>query len=156
MLLQSLKRNTIKFRCEQELKAIQHTNDGLLRPKDVVKFAHDHPESALNSQFEWDVERAAEAHWLEQARRVIRVHVEVSESIAEPIRVFVSLQDDRVDRGGGYRLTTTVMNDRQRRALLLHQALKELKVWKEKYRAISELAEIFGVLDETSEPEKAA
>lgn len=145
--MQTKERRTIKGRCEEELRAIQHTHDGLLRPTDVVAFAKKHKESALHTQFKWNVREAAEAHWIEQARRVIRIHVLVEPSIEEEFKVFVSLEDDRVN-DGGYRLTTAVMSEAQRRSRLLHQALKELKIWREKYNALTELAKIFEALDD--------
>ena len=149
-LLTQKNRATRKQRCEQELRAIQHTHDGILHPKDVVKFARDHKESALHSQFTWNVGKAAEQYWLEQARRVIRVHVTVHEGVADAIRIFVSMDDDKVN-DGGYRLISDVMSESERRAQLLHQALKELKTWQEKYQCLAELAKIFEAVDDVDD-----
>jgi hypothetical protein len=149
-------RKTVKNRCEQELRKLQRdSEDGVLRPKAVVAFAKKNKESALHTQFTWDVGKAAEQYWLEQARRVIRVHVMVEPSIEEEIQVFVALEDDRAG-DGGYRLTQNVMSEPQRRAQLLRQALKELKRIREKYKSLAALAKIFSALDDVEGDEEAA
>ncbi len=54
----------------------QRVNDlyqqhGLLTPNLVIEDAKN-PTSPLHDQFEWDVRKAAEQHWLETAREIIR------------------------------------------------------------------------------------
>lgn len=57
------------------LAEIEVANGGRLTPRAVVVDAKD-PSSPLHPYFEWDVTKAAEAHWLEQARTLITsVHV---------------------------------------------------------------------------------
>jgi len=52
------------------LESIARNNGGVLRPFDVVQDAR-HPDSPLHELFEWDVEEAAQEHWMHTARRII-------------------------------------------------------------------------------------
>ena len=45
--------------------------NGHIEPKAVVNEARD-PRSILHDEFEWDVHKASEAHWMETARALIR------------------------------------------------------------------------------------
>lgn len=53
------------------INEIAARNSGRIRPDDVVADARD-PSSPLHERFEWDVEKAAQAHWLDTARELIR------------------------------------------------------------------------------------
>ena len=52
---------------------IRHLEDknGSITPETVVQDAMD-PDSPLHDEFTWDLNEAAKAHWLDQARRLIR------------------------------------------------------------------------------------
>lgn len=52
------------------LAEIEQSNGGRLTPDAVVADAKD-PASPLHAHFEWDTEKAAAAHWIEQARALI-------------------------------------------------------------------------------------
>jgi len=120
----------------------------LLRPPDVVDFARENTDSALHSCFEWDDGEAAVQYRLWQARHLIRVHVCVLHDDVKPVRVFVSLKADREydDGEGGYRLLTSVLSDGELREQLLAEALAELQVFEQKYRALQELVPVFEAL----------
>lgn len=133
-------------RVKAELDRISEANDGLLRPEDVVEFASD-PETALHGEFTWDDTEAAREYRLEQARRVIRVVVEIIPQSAEPIRAFVSLVPDRRNRGGGYRPMPDVLENADWREQLLAQALRELQSWRAKYEQLRALAPVFEAMD---------
>lgn len=77
----------------KELDQIRQEHGGQLDPKDVVAFAKRHKNSALYTQFNWNVEEAAQSYWLETARRIIRVHIKIVDvgGRKEPIRAYVSL-----------------------------------------------------------------
>lgn len=53
------------------LEKLQAANNGILTPQAVVDDAKN-PKSPLHGEFEWDVKKAAEAHWLDRAREIIR------------------------------------------------------------------------------------
>jgi len=91
----------------------------------------------------WDDGKAAEAFRLEQARRLIRVSVEIMDRGGEktPFRVFVSLSTDRI--AGGYRSMVSVMGDAKNRERLLTDARDEMWRFQEKYAMLQELVEVF-------------
>lgn len=53
------------------INEIAARNGGKIRPDDVVEDARD-PDSPLHDRFEWDESKAAQAHWLNTARELIR------------------------------------------------------------------------------------
>jgi hypothetical protein len=132
----------------EELEAIRSHHGGILRAEDVVEFARDET-TALHRQFEWDDTEAAHQYRLEQARRVIRLRVTVTENLGSdrPIPMYVSLSSDRVIPGGGYRPFVDVMSDEQMRAELLRQAMEEFKRVARKYHALEELSPVFAAIE---------
>jgi hypothetical protein len=131
----------------EELEAIREQNDGILRAEDVLEYAKN-PETALHKRFTWDDDKAAQQYRLAQARAIIRVNVIVPDATLTPIRAYVSLYADRQQPGGGYRHLSDVLTHVDRRKQLLTQALKEAKLWREKYKNLAELAPVFGAIDE--------
>jgi hypothetical protein len=129
-----------------ELDAIQQRHGGVLRPIDVVRFARN-PRTVLHGQFTWDDSAAAAQYRLWQARQLIRVTVSLIPGTETESRVFVSMMDDRKLRGGGYRITASMMSDAASRELLLVEALAELEVFRRKYRHLRELAAVFEQID---------
>lgn len=53
------------------INEIAARKNGRIRPDDVVDDARD-PASPLHEHFEWSLEKAASAHWLDRARELIR------------------------------------------------------------------------------------
>lgn len=130
-----------------ELERIRRINRGFLKPADVVSEAQ-HPESVLHPYFEWNDTKAAHEHRLEQARKLIRVSVTILPGAEDygPIRAYVKLNDDNPNQG--YRASTEVLSDTHNRKRLLDQALKEMATFRNKYRVLTELAEIFKAMDD--------
>lgn len=133
----------------QELRRIEAAHDGLLRPEDVVAFAVN-PQTALHPHFEWDDAKAAYSFRLWQARQIITAQVTIigRGSEARKVQAYVSLMTDRVEPGGGYRPITRVLTDKDLHAQLLAEAYAELEVFRRKYQYLSELSELFGVIDQ--------
>jgi len=131
-----------------ELELIRNKNGGILRPEDVVEFAED-PKTALHKKFTWDNDKAAHEYRLWQARELIRVSVNILPQNNKPFRAYVSLVDDRKNPGGGYRALVDVMVDGELREKLLEQAIKDMRGFQKKYKALKELASVFSVMDET-------
>jgi hypothetical protein len=129
---------------KQELIRLADEHGGMLRPEDVVREA-ERGESPLHAHFQWNNSVAAHEYRLQQARGLIRVSVEYLSS--EPIvsRVFVSLSMDRYP-GGGYRVTASVLENIDNRSLMLRDALAELRRVETKYRALTELANVFDAM----------
>lgn len=135
---------------QEELEAIRESNDGLLRAEDVLEFAKD-PETALHKRFDWDDSTAANKFRLMQARAIIRVNLIVPESTGMSVRAYVSLMGDRRLPGGGYRSLSDIMGNQELRRQLLAQAMREARLWREKYKNLQELAGVFGAIDEAQE-----
>lgn len=138
------KRSSIK----EELTQIFNEHNGRVPPEAVVEFARDE-NTALHNEFEWDDDEAAHQFRLEQARRIIRLNIEVIETPNGNVRMpmFVSLVSDRKSGGGGYRALTDVMSNAEMRAQLLQQAIDELQRVRRKYESLRELTPVFAALD---------
>lgn len=125
-----------------ELKRIATANDGILVAEHVVEAAK-RAASPLHNMFDWDDSEAANKWRIHQARQLIRVTVEYIGKGEDkiPMRVFVSLTDDRVE--GGYRVTAQVLSDAAKRKQMLDDAIEEMNRFRRKYAALKELAEVF-------------
>lgn len=136
---------------QQELSQIAESNNGLLRPVDVVEFAKD-PATALHYRFEWDDTLAGHQHRLKQAREtIVNVKTWTNPKAKAPMQVYVSMSDDRTVPNGGYRLTVDVMSDEQQREQLLAQLKKEIQTLQKKYKLFQELAKAFENMAEAVE-----
>ena len=124
-----------------ELERIRKKGGGVLYPAAVVEAAADES-NILHGEFEWDDARAGHAYRLWQARQLIAVCVKVLPVVAEVVRCFVSLQQDRAD-GGGYRTVEDVMSDSELAAAMLADALSDFKSMKLKYYRLKELATVW-------------
>lgn len=129
----------------EELKRIQK-RDGLLLRARVVREAKNRKNPLHGAGFTWNIKRAAEEHWLDQAGELIRevvVYVDHNEDEI-PSRIFVSLSQDR-SRGGGYRGMIEVMSNPGMRRMLLDDALADLQRFEQRYGRLKEFAELFRV-----------
>jgi len=128
---------------QEALESIRQSHAGILRAEDVVDAAAA-PESPLHQQFLWDDTEAARQFRLVQARNLITVFVQVLPGPSkEPVQCYVSLQSDRREAGGGYRLVHDVMADPEMRARFLDEALSEFNRAECKYGKLVELAPVF-------------
>ena len=108
-------------------------------------------DNALHPMFEWDDWVAAESYRREQARhhlRELRIVREV-DGRDEEVRAFVHIirldGDTPVE---GYRLTSLVVESEVEYEQVLSEALSGLRSWEERYRHLSELSAVFGVIRE--------
>lgn len=133
---------------KEELAAIHKANRGKkLMPADVVAFARN-PKSALHSRFTWDNRAAADRYRILEARWLIEmVKVSVLGDDREPVRVYVSLAQDRENARGGYRGLDDVLRNAQLRDALLGEALEDLRRVEERYGRLTELAAVFAEAD---------
>jgi hypothetical protein len=139
---------------EAELERIRARDGGVLNPAAVVEVASD-PESVLHTQFQWDDTKAAQAYRIWQARQLISMVVTVLPHENKPVRMYVSLRDDR-DPAGGYRGLADVMGDTDMRRALLREAFSELNRLKQKYNQLSELTPVFAAAEIAERDELAA
>ena len=132
-----------------ELQHISKSHGGMLKAEHVVNFAKKKT-THLHAQFEWDNGEAARQYRLFQARQVIRTSVIVMRETGKKIHAFVSLEDDRAQKGGGYRPIVDVLSDQDLRDRLLRQAMVELKSLERKYKDLEELSEVFEAVRKVS------
>lgn len=99
----------------------QADEDNQLKPEAVVAAARD-PESPLHRKFEWNDEKAAIQHRLNQARSLIRAYVTIVPNIPRPVRAYISTPFDR-NNGLGYQPVKKVLHSQQ----YTLDALKEIK-----------------------------
>lgn len=122
--------------------------DDMISPEKVVDAARSKT-SPLHNYFTWEDGEAAHQWRLEQARKLIRVVVDVIElpdKTQREVRVFVSLPSDRASVGG-YRIMANVLEDEDRKKEMLEDALRELIRIREKYDMLKELSGIFKAID---------
>jgi hypothetical protein len=126
-----------------ELTAIADNNKGVLLPDEVVKAAEP-KNSILHKHFCWDDSQAAQLYRLEQAKGLIRATVRyvTLDGDRRPVRVFISLREDRKE-GRGYRMSVNVLNNRVLRRQMIEDALAELQSFEKKYNHLRELSEVF-------------
>lgn len=120
-----------------------------LTPENLVDASR--PEDApLHNEFEWDDNVAAEAYRKAQARLMIsNLSIVIEEKKQEPVRAYFSLQRGFRKNSGTYESTITIMEDSERRALLLEKAKAEMIAFKSKYSMLTELADVFESIDNT-------
>jgi hypothetical protein len=131
----------MNLRIQKELLAIKGDRN-LLPPPDVVRWAKSHKNSALHKQFEWNIRKAANEHWLQTARRLIVLHIVAEDGGPQ----FVSLTIDRKP-GGGYRDRDDVAKVPDLMQVLLIDAVKELRRVQAKYQRVTALKEVWSAVD---------
>lgn len=129
------------------LEAVRKRNGGILPPAAVVDAAR-HENNALHRFFTWDDGAAAEAWRVHQARNLIRMVVTMIPNTETESDMYVSMQADREEEGGGYRTLVEVLSDEEQRERLLAEAMEELAAFRRKYSRLKELAAVFAALDE--------
>lgn len=124
-------------RIGEALEKIAADNDGDLTPGAVLQAARSRS-SPLHRHFEWNDERAAEAHRLNQARQIIRI-IRIDDVAPEPVQAFISISDRA---GVSYRHVSDVLSsvDLQRRVLV--QAERDLAAWEARYRSLASVCEL--------------
>ena len=131
------------------LERLARQNGGILKVDDVIEAAKDES-CVLHSHFEWDDTEAAKSFRKEQARTLIqRCRITLADRPTTHIRLFTSLPSDR-ENGGGYRLTSTVLNDEQMKLELIHDIELTIARWRLKLHLLDdELGELLLAMEET-------
>lgn len=127
---------------QQELLALKN-EEGLIVAEAAVDWAKTNPTSALHKSLEWDNASAAHNWRVWQVRKLIAIHIVTNEGG----RQAVSLTIDRQREGGGYRQMEDVLRSKSLREALLEDALNELDRVQQRYKTVSELAEVWSAKD---------
>lgn len=111
-------------------------------PQNVVDYAAEHPESELHKCFTWDDTKAANEWRKYEARQVMRllVHQDDEKPDAPKFRVLQRGTEE-------YLPVKKIVQDKDEYSALLRRARLELKAFKERYKNIVELEEIFDLID---------
>lgn len=100
-----------KAQIKERLDQLSKANRGRLTPAIVIADAKN-PRSPLHGQFTWDIKKAAQQRWIEQARELIRsVRIEVrteTHFVTAPRYV----HDPRAGKESGYAELTTMRSSR--------------------------------------------
>lgn len=119
-----------------------------LKADDIVTDARS-GRSPLHKVFDWDDRTAAHQHRLQIARilmaSIVTIYVDVTkpDEPARQIRSYVSLRDKGTKRGRTFYPMAQVLSDEDKRNQLLRSALAEFRAWRDRYRQLQELTEIF-------------
>lgn len=114
--------------------------EGLLVPEEVVSAAAAE-DSPIHGYFTWDNDEASHQWRLHEARALIR-HVEVifpDDKQETPVPKYVSLMSDRRRKGGGYRETGDVLNNKELLAELEATAKKDIDGVLKRYEVLKAL-----------------
>ena len=139
-----------------EMEAIRKRGRGTLKPEAVVKYAQGHPGSALAEEFDFaDVNKAAMAHWVWQARQlIVEITVVVDLDSSATRHVYVSLTSDRHEPGGGYRDLDEVLTKSSLRKQLVGQVVREFASMRSRYSYLrgedADLDTVFRAIDAMS------
>lgn len=116
------------------------------KPDEIVAYARAHDKSELHKCFTWDNDKAAEKWRLHEARLIVNsLRIEVIEpKKQEPVkfRMFIKTDDET-----GYKETLKVIQNPDEYASMLERAKNELNAFKQKYKTLKELSDVFDAID---------
>lgn len=122
---------------EDELETLK-TEDGRLEPEPILKWALVNKDSDLHKAIDWDKDRCAWLHQIDQVRRLIKLHIVFKDRTPA---VF-SLPSDRIE-GAGYRKIDDIIPHADLRQQMLQQCLADIERLQRRYSYIQELCDIW-------------
>jgi hypothetical protein len=117
---------------------IAEDNKGLISPVHVWKAAQN-PEHPLHKHYEWDIKKAAEIHWKDTSRRILRVIRVSSDEEPKATRAFISIS---TKKGTAYRTVQDVRTNIDLQAAALNAAHRDLEAFEARYREFGEICSI--------------
>ena len=138
--------NIFKADPEACYKEIHEIGDEI-SPEQIVEKARDES-TELHKCFEWNNDVAAEKYRIYQARQimcqlvVVKPEEEVKPKEPKQLRVFMM-----TDYKSSYKPLELILSKPDEHAALLNRALCELTAFKNKYSMLSELNDVFDVID---------
>lgn len=126
----------------------ERAKDRRLHWQDVVEAAKS-KSSPLHSYFDWDPRRAMASYLQQQAEGLIGRYTTViptEDGRKIRTRAHVSLSIDR-QSGGGYRSIIEVLSSKELKEQLLADAFNDLAAFKERYKKLRELSEVFVAIE---------
>ena len=121
-----------------------------VQAEQIVSFARENTGSDLHKCFTWDDTVAAEKYRLYEARQIVSALVvrysKEETGRKEPIQVRV-LHRASTNRSAGYKPLEVIVKDKDLYKGLLEEAKAELRTFRNKYSTLSELKQIFELID---------
>jgi hypothetical protein len=110
---------------------------GHIEPAILIEQARD-PECILHDEFEWDEGKAAQAHWLDRARELIRiVRIEMVVEHREIRAPWFVIDPDRPPQSRRYIATTMAANDRAKAREIISDEMGRIVAAIRRARAIA-------------------
>jgi len=131
----------------EHIEMLRQKFKGELTPKDILDDAR-HDNSPLHSFFEWSDTEAAEQYRLQQARGLIRSVVAIYVRDDKPAvrqKAYVHVAERSAPH---YREASHAMSQTKTRQLVLQRAWSELRSWKQRYKDLTEFADLIAVIDD--------
>jgi hypothetical protein len=135
-----------------EIERLIEVHGQKLKAETVVDTAAS-PMSPLHPAFEWDDTKAAQEHRIFQAQHLLRsVQITVATPEGGEITTRATVTRERHGQPGKHYYSTTeyALSDAELRAEVLKQALREAVAFRRKYAELSELAQVFAIIDRVS------
>ena len=150
------KGSVFKADAKAALKVIETLNKrhgGYAPDGSLVEHARN-PKSVLHNDFEWDDSVAGDKYRLNTEKKIKRSLVVVTEKLHEDqiepteIRLFQRVKVDCDDKSKRIWLNTfDMLKDPEGRKIIIETARKELKAFRNKYKALSELSDVLEPID---------
>ena len=118
----------------EALQRVKDSHEGDLNPKDVVEAARS-SRNVLHRHFEWDDQKAAEAHRVDQARELIRVICVEEVDHPRPVRAFLSVTTDHTT----YRTVQEVRTNHEFNLAFLTAAERDMDAMIRRYEELKDV-----------------
>lgn len=132
--------NVVGKQCEELEKTVGLTAKNLLD-------ANRDENAPLHSEFEWRNDIAAEKYRENQARHIIACFCVRAETTtgeqSEPVRAFLKTAPE-----SEYQSLNVILQSADSHSAMLSMALRELEVFRKKYKMLSELKPLFDVMED--------
>lgn len=132
----------------EELERMEHKH-GALTPAIVLEESRP-TDSRLHNLFEWEDSAAAEHYRLMQARAILNniVVVKIQQvTPPEPVRAYVNILPEDPAGERRYISMAKVLTTASYKQQMLHAALRDLMILRNKYRVLTELADVFALIE---------
>ena len=138
----------LKFNADADTVAHEIESIGnKVTSQQIVDFAKDE-NTELHGLFEWDDTIAANRYRCHQANSIVaslKITILHEDKENEPTSIRYFSMPER--KNGAYQKTEIVIQKPDEYALLLQHAKEDLKIFREKYKRLSELEEVFEAID---------
>jgi hypothetical protein len=127
---------------------------GKITPELLVKEGR-RPGSPVYRYFTRGLEQAAAKRWLDEARMIIRsvyIYIEQPDEDPVPVRKYIHIEPtESRPQATGYMDVVDVCADDELRQQMIDHAVKDIKIWKDRYHALKkfsvQLASIYDALE---------